>query len=131
MGEPALQQPDPPPFEPPRPAVTYSEAFWRAMATLPNHCVLEDIATRALMTWWRIASARPPEPGLETPDGALRFTWSFEDMYLHLDVLPNGYEWFFAVDATCESAGTDGAPEPSLSDEFFRCLATLRQSHPA
>jgi hypothetical protein len=127
MGEPAQQHP-----VPPRPSSPiYSDAFWRAMATLPSHGVPEALASKALMTWWRIASARPPEPELETPGAALRFTWSFDDVYLHLDVLADGYEWFFRDRMANASVGTERDADPELPSAFFERLAALRERHPA
>lgn len=133
MSSAAPKLPAPPllPSEPPRPSVTYSEAFWRAMATLPAHGVPESLATRALMTWWRIASARPPEPAIEVPEGAVRFTWSYDDAYLHLDVREDGFEWFRSGRAPEDFEGTVGAPDDppdaTVTDAFFRALADLRE----
>ena len=122
--------PDEPPASPPPPS-TYSDAFWRALLTLRDHGVSEDLAVRALQTWVVLAHAGAPEAGIEQPEGALRFTWSFADVYLHLDVRADGYEWFYMVSATDESAseGLD-TPVTALSPAFFARLKELRARHP-
>jgi len=120
--------PDEPPASPPTPS-TYSDAFWAALGTLPARGVPEALVPRALQTWWRLAHERPPEPELEMiREEALRFAWSYPDVYLHLDVRADGYEWFYRVEVPRESTGTQD-PEPALSPAFFACLTALRARH--
>lgn len=110
-------------------ASPYTAAFWAALGTLADRGVPAALVPRALETWWRLAHARPPEPELEMiREEALRFAWSYEDCYLHLDVREDGYEWFYRVETPRASTGTQD-PEPVLSPAFFACLTTLRARH--
>lgn len=118
------------PSEPPRPPAAYSEAFWHAMATLPAHGVPAALAARALKTWWRIASARPPEPEVDLIRAdAFRFAWSYDDVYLQLDVVDAGYEWFFRNHNTGDRDGTE-EPEAELGPALLARVALVRERHP-
>jgi len=107
-------------------APSYSPELWQALAGLEGHGVPRRLAGRALDTWARLARAAAPEPEIELPDGAVRFTWSFEALYLHLDVLEEGFSWFFEDDRAQVAGGTRAAFEPTIPDAFFENLSKIR-----
>lgn len=84
------------------------------------------LAGRVLDTWARLAGAAAPEPEIELADGAVRLTWSFEEMYLHLDVLAEGFLWFFEEHRAQLAGGTRAVFEPSLPAAFFENPSRLR-----
>ncbi len=104
---------------------SYPTALFLALLSLNDFGISGKLHKIALRTFDRLAHAGAPEPGIELPDGAVRFTWSFNDIYLHLDVLEDGFSWFFEDDRTHVVDGTRAASEPTIPDAFFENLSRI------
>lgn len=108
-------------------AATYSDGLWRALASLEGVGVPSAVAERALKTWNTVSRLDPPEPCIERVNEAVRFTWSGAEVYLHLDVLDAGVEWFFEDNRTKMADGTRGAPEREIPSAFFMRLEEVNR----
>ncbi len=110
----------------PPPACT--EAFWLALATLPARGVPAGLAARAVRAWSTLlAPYAPPEASIEPTAEGLRFTWSLDALYLHVDVLEaGGYGWFLRDHRAGSYEGAAVGPEPELPAAFFRALVAVR-----
>ena len=109
-----------------------SDAFWRALLTLRDRGVSEDLAVRALQTWTLLAHVGAPEASIEIArDEVVRFTWSHADLYLHVDVRTDGYEWFFEDDMAKRYDGNPEEVVSALPTAFFTGLAAIGARRPA
>jgi hypothetical protein len=106
----------------------YTDAFWVALATLSSRGASETLAARAVRTWSLfLAPYAPPEASIEPIAEGLRFAWSLNQLYLHVDVREaGGYEWFSRNHVTGAYEGTAHDVEPELPAAFFRALVALR-----
>jgi hypothetical protein len=116
----------------PAPLPAYTDAFWRALLTLRDRGVSENLAVRALQTWTFLAHAGAPEATIEiVREEAVRFTWSYGDLYLHVDVRSNGYEWFFEDDTAKRYEGNQEDVVTELPPAFFAGLTVIAARRPA
>ncbi len=108
---------------------TYTLAFWRSLATLPERGVTPDHAARVLALWQELSTWHPVEPHIDiTPEGAVQFGWNDRIDALTVGMYPDGrLDWWALDRRTDEAAGSDDSLDAELPDAFWSFLQRFRR----